>query len=534
MKKNWLILVLAGLLSLSAQAQQVERVYVSTDRNAYLSGERVWCSLFCVDENGKPFNGSSIAYLELISPDGTALEVKSCLMNGRGAVSFLLPSQLPTGPYRLLAYTPTGSVSYAGSRLLSIYNPFSTARVQQGVTMSESAPALEVAPQKDANLSLQVPRVLGAGKNGLLLLDSSKPVSLSVSIYHEDALQQFPCASITSFAESKETVAKGTIAPEGEIIRGKVYGANEKDVTILSSCGNASDIYTGKVEKDGSIAFITGNIYGNRELVYEVLDGTDDSFIQLESPFLHPSGGDFSELVLSESLFSNLVTRKDHLRYQAKADTLYQFLPRREDLLFAGSTWDIYNLDDYTRFPTVREVLVEILPSVRLSSYQNKPSLQVLINDGVNRRKVFLNQVLVLMDGVVITDLNLILTFDAMLLDRVEVFRHSFVIGHTPYNGAVHFISQKNYVTALNFPRRVRVMDFEGVGYPVACTKAPQIPEGEKDLRELLYWHPILEVKKQTRVNFTAPSYQGTFKVVAEGMDADGNPVRCVESFEVR
>ena len=60
------------------------------------------------------------------------------------------------------------------------------------------------------------------------------------------------------------------------------------------------------------------------------------------------------------------------------------------------------------------------------------------------------------------------------------------------------------------------------------------IKEGEKDLRELLYWHPILQVDKSLRIPFTAPSYPGRFKVVAEGMDEAGKPVRCVESFEVR
>ena len=91
--KKTILIILGCLLSLFLQAQEVERVYVSTDKNAYLSGERVWCSLFCVNQEGKTAPGSSIAYMELISNEGTALEVKAGLYNGRGAASFLLPAQ---------------------------------------------------------------------------------------------------------------------------------------------------------------------------------------------------------------------------------------------------------------------------------------------------------------------------------------------------------------------------------------------------------------------------------------------------------
>lgn len=532
--KKTILLILGCLLSLLLQAQEVERVYVSTDKNAYLSGERVWCSLFCVNQEGKTAPGSTIAYLELISNEGTALEVKAGLYNGRGAASFLLPARIPGGTYRLIAYTPTGSISQTGSRLLSIYNPFSTARVKDGVTVEGTAPSEAIPLVKDETLSLQVPRVLNTEKTGTLLLESTRPVSLSVAIFHEDGLQQFPAASIVPFLTAHEKLPAGKPAREGEQIKGKVFGAKEGDITILSSSGGVSDIYTGTVAADGSICFETSNIYGRRELVYEVLDGTDNSFIQLESPFLHPSAGILPNLTLSNDLFSDLVTRKDHLRAQVKADTLYQFLPHREDPLFAGSDWEVFKLDDYTRFPSVQEILVEIVTVVRLVNASEKPTLQIVISDGINRSRRFMDPVLVMMDGVVITDVNLLLGFDAMLLDRVEVFRHPFVIGKTPFYGAVNFVTQKNYVTALPFPRRVRVMDFNGVEYPVACTQSPTLKEGEKDLRELLYWHPILQVDQPVRIPFTAPSYPGRFKVVAEGMDADGHPVRCVESFEVR
>ena len=72
------ILLLAGLVALAG-----ERIYIVTDRNAYIAGDMVYCSLFVVDETGAQSNFSAVSYLELISAEGTAVEAKIGLFAGR-------------------------------------------------------------------------------------------------------------------------------------------------------------------------------------------------------------------------------------------------------------------------------------------------------------------------------------------------------------------------------------------------------------------------------------------------------------------
>ena len=78
-------------------AAPVERIYISTDRTVYIAGDAVWCSLFCLDGNGSYSNESAVAYLELISTDGTAATAKIGLLEGRGAGSFRIPATASTG-----------------------------------------------------------------------------------------------------------------------------------------------------------------------------------------------------------------------------------------------------------------------------------------------------------------------------------------------------------------------------------------------------------------------------------------------------
>ena len=135
--KRLLTTVLLAWTGILLSAAPVERVYVSTDRPVYLAGDAVWCSLSILDRNGRFSNESAVAYLELVSTDGTACTAKIGLLEGRGAGSFRIPVTTPTGTYRLVAYTAVNAAEegmpwMAGSRILTVFNTTSAARVAGG------------------------------------------------------------------------------------------------------------------------------------------------------------------------------------------------------------------------------------------------------------------------------------------------------------------------------------------------------------------------------------------------------------------
>ena len=108
MKRYILLLALLGsTLSLFAQGRLAERCYLMTDRAWYAAGEPVFLSAFCADVSSgvKLSDFSSVAYVELSTAEGVALTGKIALHGGRGAGRLDLPRTLPTGNYRLVAYT---------------------------------------------------------------------------------------------------------------------------------------------------------------------------------------------------------------------------------------------------------------------------------------------------------------------------------------------------------------------------------------------------------------------------------------------
>ena len=136
-----------------------ERVYISTDRDVYVAGDCVWMSAYCVDAaTGRLSDFSRIAYVEVHSTAGTVQTAKVALEGGRGAASLTLPNTLATGNYRLLAYTSlgaseTGYNPAADGRTISVFNTFTTARTEGGVTVAGSAPE---APSRAACGSLSI------------------------------------------------------------------------------------------------------------------------------------------------------------------------------------------------------------------------------------------------------------------------------------------------------------------------------------------------------------------------------------------
>ncbi|ARK12580.1 hypothetical protein A6C57_20815 [Fibrella sp. ES10-3-2-2] len=106
-----------------------EKLFVHTDRSFYVSGERLWFRLFCVDgTQHRPLDLSKVAYLELLDKDQKAVvQTKVALDSSRGMGSILLPTSLLSGNYALRAYTQwmkTTSPDFLFEKAVTIVNPF--------------------------------------------------------------------------------------------------------------------------------------------------------------------------------------------------------------------------------------------------------------------------------------------------------------------------------------------------------------------------------------------------------------------------
>ena len=128
-----LCLLWAGQTVLAGELR--ERVYLQTDKQFYLSGELVWMKFIATDLDQRLSDVSKVGYVELLDSASAVVQARLVLEKGVGNGCLQLPSTLPTGNYRLVAYTrymrnegeevffekPLAEISF-GHVLLNLFN----------------------------------------------------------------------------------------------------------------------------------------------------------------------------------------------------------------------------------------------------------------------------------------------------------------------------------------------------------------------------------------------------------------------------
>lgn len=521
-----------------------ERVYISTDRDVYVAGDRLWMSAYCIDAaTGRLSDFSRIAYVEVHSPDGTVETAKVALDGGRGAASLILPNSIATGNYRLLAYTSLG-VSETGynpdsdGRTISVFNTFSTARTEGGVTVEPGAPEAPARSECGA-LSLSV-----SGNRSVRITNNGTSNALfNLSVRHSDGIPSPDVRGIAGFCEGLHGVAAPlgfslfTSEYEGEIIRARVTGTDDAGLKALegkyafiSSPGNGSNVYSSTIDAGGNVTFYTTNIYGNQDMFLEIegVDRDNICHLDIQRPFPDFPVGDIDPLVLCSGYADALQLRSlgMQLGHNFDADTLYTPLPTLPGLEFNDQECKVYNLDDYTRFPVMEELFTEFIQEIRVRRSGSGKELQVRTTDALNNSYFPQGTALVLLDGVPVLDHSKILAYDPLLVRRIEVYPGAYFLGIRNFRGVVNFVTYKGTLPSMKFEDNVRIVSFQGCSIPMAYT-CEGVGKDWPDYRQTIWWHPLLRLApgESMEIKYKAPDYSGAFEVFAEGLTEAGEPL---------
>ena len=561
MKRIFFSFMALVCFAFSLAGRVTERVYVSTDRDIYLAGEKVWCSAFCLNGDGTASGVSAVAYLELKSSEETVQSAKISLTKGRGAGRFSLPGTLPTGNYTIIAYTALnkGEKGYVYDRFarktISVFNTFSKERVRDGVKIIKDeeylAPAAAVPEDGDVRISL-------SGRVLKLENEASLPVSLSVSVFHEDTIRHpsNPSAIDFSAALRREREVGGRAADyaedlvaeyEGEVIHGHLAGVPESDLprysgkyAFISTPSGRFDIYAGLIDSAGRVAFHTGNIYGNCDLVCNIA-GADSSmtgYIELESPFVYPRIDAPDPLEMARVISDDLKKRSFSMQVERRfaADTLYPLFRLRNNALLSSDAVR-FILDDYTRFPTMKEVFTEFLHYIKVVGQKgSRPLLEVALR-GLRGDLIFTGgRSLILLDGVPVTDHSKILGYDPLLVKEIDIYPYKHQLCDLLYDGIANFVTYKGSMPSYEFDASSRVAGFQGVSFPQAYTCEALGPESRyPDYRQTIYWNPLVEVSPgdSYETALKLPDYKGRFTVRVEGFSSSGEAILRNYSFAI-
>ncbi len=504
MMKKILTAIFLPFLCLPLLAQEL---YIATDKACYVAGESIGCSAFCAP-------GHSVAMVELAGPGGAAALSKIAMKDGRGAGELRIPFGTPTGNYRLMAYLP-GGTPVAGP-VISVFNTLSTDRVKDGVEVVSKAPDGPRSMETGYGLAVDV-----KGDSIVVHNISGDVASVCVSLYREDSLQPASRSSIAGFRRPDAVDPS-----DGEFIRGRVTGADAAWVTgvILAVPGSKTDCYHAEVQEDGTFCAKTENIFGDVDIVCIPVgvEMDQDAHVELAQSFVGTSAAGLPKLQIARSMEADLLRRTAAMLNGVHADTLAVSLPVRAEHFFLERECISYVLDDYTRFPTMEEVFVEIIPQVKLRHKGGKPFIYTLIPSSVLDGAPRWGDAVVMVDGVPAPDHSLIESYDPAIVKTIEVYPYKYRLGAVDFDGVVNLVTFDGRMPGLLLPDNVRIYGFHGCSLPRILTGS-----------ETLFWHPLMDIPAGGSITVPCSGAipEAFYTISIEGLSPSGLPLYFRKTF---
>ena len=570
MKIYHILIILLLTFSINGFAQDTirERVYIQTDKQTYLAGELMWIKLYLTDETGMPTSFSKIGYVELVDKDKAQVQVKLDISKCVAGGWMELPVTLPTGNYSLIAYTTNmrnEGESVFFNKTISIINTFKSDATVKIKTTTENIDNEEINMLTDVvadNASM------AAGSFQQISVETDKKSYLSRS-QNEIQIKGLPenihSLSISvagcDFGQNDESILKWNsglkeksktpviayFLPEyeGHIISGTIIdvetnqrASEERINSILGFVGDQVRVFGGMTDANNKIRFFTRSITGMQEIAISTVAASDRKYtVEIESPFASHTSKNIPELVLNTEWEEQLLQRSIGMQLQyaytmdsmSRVDTTYSYFRWKPDCS--------YILDEYTRFTTMEEIVIEFIPAIRYRHFEKTSFFSVLLNEN----EMFSSgSTLVLLDGIPIMDHKIIFKYNPLLVYKIDVYKDKFVFGNKHYEGMMFLTTYKKDYPGLVTDEATHIFDYEGTQahryfYTPTYLEGPKTDNKIPDYRHTLLWMPDIETGglQSLSVPFCTSDLTGDFQVTVEGLSKDGKAFRGTSFFKV-
>ena len=352
--------------------------------------------------------------------------------------------------------------------------------------------------------------------------------------------------SFTDKEKAKTPAQKLLPEMKGHLIMARVVRKSDGspvpgELCYLSAPASPFDLESARSDRQGVVYFEIDNYYGPGELVVKA--GSDSAaFFRVDvlTPFSEDKlTRQYQPLQLTKDWEKNLQLRSIAMQAQNiyRADSLRRFAaPHQTDTLpFYGKPEFSYDMDEYKRFNTMEEVFREFVSPIYVAIRGGKYYLSVI--DPVYKQS-YNENVMVLIDGIPLTDHNKIFSYDPYKIKKLDVVTRRFVLGSANVGGVASFETYGGRFDAFELDPSVIMVDYEGLQLQrrfyspdYNLTNNTRIP----DFRSTLFWEPniVQSSSEQINLSFFTGDQKGRFRVVIEGLTDSGRIVRAEKEIVV-
>lgn len=331
----------------------------------------------------------------------------------------------------------------------------------------------------------------------------------------------------------------------GHIITGKITSADNLPLSlrpVFAAYPSAKIApWAGMTDQKGRFILEARNFTGSKELVFQTNYRMDSTCrISVDSPFapVMNAAAKLTPLGLTNGM------KEDILKRSINMQVVNSYFPQKQAVLptdsipFYGKPDFRYYLDDYTRFPTMEEILSEYVPAVNIRLRKGKYYTRV-VETGVHTQ-LFTEDPLLLMDGIPVFDTDRIIHFDPLKVQRADVVNRMYYLGPLTFAGIVSYSTYTHDLAGFEVDPRALILAYDGTlehrdfyapRYDKNLKNSHRLP----DLRNLMYWSPSVRIVpgQETILDFYTSDQPGRYKIVVQGLSSKGTPVSAVSQFRV-
>jgi hypothetical protein len=562
-----------------------EKIYLQTDRGAYIAGEHLFYKINLIHADEFAAGAADeIAYVILRNHHNTVISsIMVRLVEGKAWGDIYLPDTLSTGLYQMVAYThvmKNFDKEFFCPKEIVIVNRFDKQIVslwQHSLAENHirTKDTIFISPWKyfkkeEYNKQMLLVRTSKKEYGNREMIqaeiiyipeDGDSLVSLSVSVAEElSFLSDYKIQQdgerinkdITSGYATSHDIPFSEFLPErsGVILRGIVRKENHEPArgvyVLLSVPDSVVNLDYAITDTSGVFRFLLNDYYENKRLILSVRGSLDPGKykIEIENKYLVPFPFRPVPVSFPKGFKNHLLRSQDIVRIQKIYQTDWI---RREERRYKRNYYPpvIYSEpssviipDDYVPLNDLMEIAKELSPYLRI----RKKGEEYVVRIFNTPADLFFNvNPAVFLDGVLVKEISPLIPLDSKQIKKIELVQATWFHGNIRFPGILAVFSGNNAIDHYPFGSGELIThmgsfekpsSYHPPRYDVESSENMTIP----DFRQLLYWQPDITLKQSGKkeISFYSGDLSSSYIIEVTGVTLKGKKIVAYSRFDVK